>query len=623
MSGVQPPIEQDGLQGAWVDLLLAARGEMETARFQSLCRQRRRLLLQGPPTLPAHVRVALLSGATTTLLEEPLQLALEANGVGSTLHGTAYNTFVHEMLDPDSDTVRFRPDVAVVVTTPSNLLTWPSWDAGTEEVEAAVAEASAHWIGLCNSLHEHAGCEIILSNFHPLPLRPLGTAGVRRPGEPNRFLQELNAALARNAPAFVHIHDVATLASFHGVYRWFDTRFWHLAKQPVSFDCLVPYVRNVAQIITALRGRSSKCVVLDLDNTLWGGVLGDDGAEGLVLGAGDPLGEAFAAFQRYLLRLKERGVLLAVNSKNDRDLVLSAFRTRPEMVLRVEDFAVIRANWEPKSDNLREIGAELNIGLDALVFVDDNPAEREQVRRALPEVRVLELGTDPSDYATALDRTGWLDTAAITHEDLARTSLYAANAARSESKITAGDYNAYIRSLEQRATIAPFERRHLERITQLTNKTNQFHLTGRRMTQAELEAMMTSPDHITAYVRLLDRFGDNGLISVFAAHADGEDLWIDLWLMSCRVFNRGVEQALCNYVVEQARPRYRTLHGLYVPTGRNSMVRDHYGRMGFSHSGQLNGAEHWILDATAYQPLKTEISMVAEAIVETGTPSHA
>lgn len=607
-------VKDERFDEAWQGLLIEAREVTDYRAFQALCRTRRKLAERHPPPVqPANARVALLSGATTNMLEEPLQLSLEALGVGCTLHATPYNTFAREMLDAASETVAFRPDVAVVVCTTAHFPTWPAWNATEQEVDAVIDDVCEYWIGLCRSLHEHANCDIVLGNFHPLPVRPLGTVGVKTAGEPNRFVRGVNATLARRLPPYVHIHDVESLAAFYGVYQWFDPRFWYHAKQPVSFACLVPYVRSLAQIIGALFGRSAKCVVVDLDNTLWGGVVGDDGPERIVLGEGDPLGEAFSAFQRYLRRLKERGVLLAVSSKNEEKHALAPFTTRPEMVLQRDDFVAFRVNWLPKSENLREIAASLNIGLDALVFVDDNPAERELIRQALPEVKVVELGTDPSDYPTLLDRTGWLDAVSLSAEDQARSAMYEANAARTELKSAVGEYDAYLRSLEQRAVVAPFEERHLDRISQLTNKTNQFNLTTRRMSRSEMAAMMTSEDYLTAYVRLADRFGDNGLISVFAARGDGPELWIDLWLMSCRVFSRGVEQLLCNDVVARAKAAdFRTLHGIYLPTAKNDLVKEHYARLGFAFCEPLDGGDHWSLDLDHYEPLETAIAIVAD-----------
>jgi FkbH-like protein len=432
------------------------------------------------------------------------------------------------------------------------------------------------------------------------------------PGEPSNFLGSLNSELARRLPTYVHINDVEALAAQHGVLNWFDARFWHHAKQPVSFQCLVPLVQNIAQIIGALFGRSAKCVVVDLDNTLWGGVVGDDGPDGLLIGEGTGIGEAYTEFQRYLLRLKERGVLLAVCSKNEPENARVPFQIRPEMVLKEEDFSAFIANWQPKSMNLLAIAEQLNIGTDALVFVDDNPAEREEIRQALPEVRVVELSSDPADYPRQLDQTGWLEILSISSEDRQRSRLYQQDRERQELRESTGDYASYLKSLDQRAVIASFDERHLERITQLTNKTNQFNLTTRRMSSSEIEAVMRSNDYLTAYVRLSDRFGDNGLVSLLVGNRRDTELLIDLWLMSCRVFGRGVEQLLCNYIVDQARGGgIRTLRGRYIPTERNGLVREHYPSMGFTAADGGDGeGEHWELDIAAYQPFDTPIVVV-------------
>lgn len=612
-------LDEGHFDEAWHRLLIEARDAADFHVVQSLCRVRQKLVARAPaPAQPVQLRIALLSGATTTLLERPLGLALESVGVSSMIHASPYNTYAREMLDGGSATVAFKPDVAVVVTSPANLPAWPSWRASQQEVDDTVTEVCDYWLDLCHALHDLVPCEIVLSNFHQLPLRPLGAAGVKVAGEANRFIRAVNDALARRAPAYVHIHDVESLAAFHGLYRWVDRRFWYHAKQPVSFECLVPYVRGVAQLIGALFGRSAKCVVVDLDDTLWGGVVGDDGPDQLRLGEGEPLGEAFVAFQRYLRQLRERGVLLAVCSKNDESTAMSPFQSRQEMILRLEDFAAFHANWRSKAENLREIAAELNIGLEALVFVDNNPVEREQVRQVLPEVRVVELGDDPADYPVRLDRTGWLDVVGFSAEDGERANMYAANATRARHRASAGDYQAYLRSLDQRAAVSPFEERHLDRISQLTNKTNQFNLTTRRLSRSELSVLMTSPVHVTASVRLADRFGDNGLISVLAARGDGTGLWIDLWLMSCRVFDRGVEYLLCNHLVDRARDEdYRTLHGVYVPTDRNGIVKDLYASLGFERVGCIDGGDHWSLDVDAYAALEPAITVVGDYRFET------
>lgn len=617
-------VREERYAEAWRKLYAETRDAQDFPTMSALTRVWRVLAAQSsPPEQPAFVKLALLSDSTTAMIEDALVLSLEAIGVGCTLHVAPFNTVAHEVLDAESATARFKPDLTIVMATTSSFPAWPAWTAPTAEVDRMVNETCDYWLGLCRSLRDRTGCDVILSNFHAPTLRPLGSAGVRQAADHGTFVRRVNDQLARRAPSFVHIQDVEWLAALHGTGRWFDPRFWYHARQAVSFDALVPCVRNLAAIVGAIFGRSAKCVVVDLDNTIWGGIVGDDGPDSLLIGEGDPQGEAFVAFQRYLLALKERGVALAVASKNDESMALAPFTTRPEMVLRREDFAVFRASWAPKSDTIREIASTLNIGLDAVVVVDDNPAERAQIRQALPDVRVLEVGADPSEYPMLLDRSGWLETVALSFEDQSRTRMFAANAERSQLAASAEDYDAYLRSLDQRAVIAPFEPRYLDRIQQLTNKTNQFNLTTRRMSDAHLSAMMTSPDHITAYVRLADRFGDNGLISVFAAHREEDELCVDLWLMSCRVLERGVERALCNYVVERARGTGLTsLRGIYVPTSRNALVKDHYQKLGFTYTGTIDGADHWLLDLRRARLLGTHITIVEDYGKEVGAEAH-
>lgn len=596
-------------------VLEQARYVRDYPAFASLCRWRQRLAGKAPGLASTKtVKVALLGGAGTEMLQAPLELALEAVGFGCEIYRSAYNTFASEMLDASSATVAFRPEVAVVVTTPANMPRWPEPGDSRDGVQQVVEEVCEYWLALCAQLHQHTQCEIILNNFHPLPTRPLGNLGTKLPWEANNFLRRLNLTLGDRAPAYVHINDVEGLAAHYGVTQWFDPRYWFHARQPVSFQCLVPYVVNTARIVGALFGSTAKCLVLDLDNTLWGGVVGDDGLEGIAIGEGDAVGEAFKVFQEYVLRLKQRGVLLAVCSKNEEANALAPFLKHPEMILKREDFVSFKANWKPKPDNLLEIASELNIGINALVFVDDNPAEREHVRQRLPEVKVVELSNDPADYPRLLDEAGWFESTALSAEDHQRTQQYKENTQREKLRESATDYASYLASLAQKAVIRPFEDLHLDRITQLINKSNQFNLTTLRLSRSQCEDLMRDSEVLTAYVRATDRFGDNGLISVFFARHERDELHIEEWLMSCRVLKRGVENLLCNYVVEKARARgVASLYGVYRPTPKNGLVREHYKALGFKWVGtDQDGATRWCLDVESYKPFDVSIELVED-----------
>jgi FkbH-like protein len=615
MKSIRDLVEAKEYENAWHVLLEQARHVQSYAELSSLCRWHQKLVKRTPnPNQRKSVKVALLGGATTEMMEAPLVLALEVLGLGCEIFRSDYNTFAHEMLDNRSITAAFRPEVAVVMNCAVNIPSWPKVGDDLQRVKQITDEVCCYWIDLCAKFHEHTQCEVILNNFHLFDTAPLGNLGAKLPWDTNNFIRRVNRELGDRLPAYIHVNDVEWLSAKHGLMDWFDPRYWFHAKQPVSFDCLLPYVRNTARIIGALFGRSAKCLVLDLDNTLWGGVVGDDGPEGLVIGEGNPLGEAFKAFQEYLLKLKQRGVMLAVCSKNEESNALAAFEKRPEMVLKREDFVAFKANWLSKPENLREIAAELNIGLNTLVFVDDNPAEREYVRASLRDVKVVELSEDPADYPRLLDEAGLFETTAVSAEDQERTQKYHENFERARLQETAGDYTSYLASLRQTAVVRPFEQTQLDRITQLINKTNQFNLTTLRQSRSQVEAMMRDANVLTAYVRLKDRFGDNGLISVFFGHKEGEELWIDEWLMSCRVLKRGVEHLVCNYVAERACGLGMTrLHGVYIPTPANKLVCDHYQSLGFTARGaEPDGITHWLLDLAGYRPASVEIAVVEE-----------
>lgn len=611
LARIKTLVKEERREEALQAILTQARATDDYNTYISLCRLRRKIAdtkLAGSQA--KKVRIAILGGATTEFLESPLELELETQGLDCELHCSEYNTFVPEMMDGGSPTAAFGPDVAILLLTPFNIADWPAVGDSPERVQALADGLCDHWLGLCAAFHGHTKSEIIVSNLHLLPTRAVGSLGSRLAWEPNSYLRRVNRTLSERAPAYVHLFDLETLSADYGTANWFDARFWHHSKQPVSFACLVPFIRNLSAIVGALYGRTAKCLVLDLDNTLWGGVVGDDGLEGIKIGEGDAESEAFKAFQSYLKVLNERGLLLAVCSKNEEENALAPFAELPEMVLKRDDFVAFKANWEPKSENLKAIAEALNIGLDSLVFVDDNPAEREQVRQSLPQVKVVELSEDPSEYPRLLDRSGWLEAIKLTDEDRKKTAQYQENAERQAMQSQAGDYDSYLASLDQRAVIGAFDQKNLDRITQLINKTNQFNLTTQRLTRSEVEALMARDDTVTATVRLIDRFGDNGLISVLSGHREDGTLHIDQWLMSCRVFKRGVEQLLANHLFDLARDLgVEKVRGTYIPTPKNKIVADLYPSLGFRRSnGDQEASSVWDIELDDYKPFPVHIS---------------
>jgi FkbH-like protein len=438
--------------------------------------------------------------------------------------------------------------------------------------------------------------------------RVFGNFDVQAPQTLYASVSRLNLALAKAASAMssVNIVDVEGISSEVGRAGWFDDRLWNMTKAFCRLEHLPLVCQSVADIVLTLMGRIRKCVVLDLDNTLWGGVVGDLGHLGVEIGAhGD--GEAFFHFQSYLLELKRRGIILAVCSKNELENAVRPFEENPDMVLRRNDIAVFVANWDNKADNIRTIRERLNIGLDSMVFVDDNPFERNLVRELVPEVIVPEMPEDPADYVRYLSTLNLFETTSFSAEDARRADQYKEEADRLELRASVTDVSEYLRSLEMKIKVARFDAENLVRIAQLTQRSNQFNLTTERLNEDQCRALMLDVEGWTPlYASLSDRFGDHGLISVVTLEHGPEALRISNWLMSCRVLSRGVEDFVLGKVVEVARklgvPR---INAEYIPSAKNGMVRDFYARMGFEEVSNENGRTQWVLEPASFEGRST------------------
>jgi FkbH-like protein len=370
--------------------------------------------------------------------------------------------------------------------------------------------------------------------------------------------------------------------------------------------------KNIVDIVMASRGRVAKCVVLDLDNTLWGGVIGDDGVDGIRLSAhGD--GEAFYRLQAYLKELRNRGILLAVCSKNEMAAAVLPFDKHPDMLLQRSDITVFIANWIDKAENIRKIHDVLNIGFDSMVFLDDNPFERNWVRGLLPDVIVPELPEDPADYVRAISELNLFETTSFSGEDLKRAELYRVEADRREAQAAYASAEDFLQSLDMRIVVSRFDPFHLPRIAQLIQRSNQFNLTTHRYTEAECDALMNNPNVLPLYAKLSDRLGDHGLIGLIVMEPRGDELVIVDWLMSCRVLARGVEQYLMNLVVAEARQRNLTnVRGQYIRTAKNQMVEGFFAQFGFVQTGGDANRADWLLDCSTYQARETFISPAGE-----------
>ena len=601
----------------WDRLVMATRaasGFEELFSLSSLRKKAHARSLPRPGLVQDKIRLALLGGYSLYPFRELVEHICEMEGYPCELWVGDFDNYISEITDAESDLYASAPQVALLLPSEQRCK-YPGKLTDPRAAQQAEAGRSVDSIlELVRTLHERTRAEVIVTNFR-LPARhDLGAYRSRTLGSDWSFRKWVNLELGLNAPPYLHICDLEFLANRRGGIEAHDARGWFESKQPCSPGLLADLAREVAHLIGSLRRAPKKVLVLDLDNTLWGGVIADDGMEGIEIGDTSPRGEAFKAFQRYLVSLKGRGTLLAVCSKNDHAKAEEVFMKHPEMVLRLGDFVSFQANWEPKSENLRRMAGELNLGLDSFAFVDDNPAEIEIVRQFAPEVATILLGPDPSEYVAQLEDCRLFEPRNITAEDVERTANYHSESQRKALFASVTDMGAYLQSLEMEASICEFAPMDVQRLAQLINKSNQFNLTTRRRTEADILALMKNPDYLAFSVRLKDRFGDHGLISIVIAKKAAGTIEIDTWLMSCRVLKRQVEDEVLNELVRLARTRGCTrIKGVYLRTAKNEMVRDFYGAMGFTLTAEGENSREYELALEKFEPLPTRIKITRRA----------
>ena len=528
------------------------------------------------------LRIAVLGGPTTTQFVWFLDNFLQAQGIEAELFEGDYGLFRQSILMPDSRLDEFSPQLLFLATSSRDLPEIPSPTMPQEEFDRWVTEETLQWEHLWKTANERWGAQIIQNLFEIAPGGVFGHNTQRIGVSQERFIDRINRDWLDKAPEYVLFHDQQMPALEMGADKWFDPRFYLEAKMPCGPECLPTYAHSVASLILAAKGKTKKVLVLDLDNTLWGGVIGDDGLAGIRIGQGSAEGESYLAFQKYIKRLSQRGILLAVCSKNEMENAKEPFEKMPEMALGLSDFSCFVANWTNKAENLETIASELNLGLDSFVFVDDNPAERALVRRYLPQVAVPDMPEDPAEYIRALSRHRYFEPISLTQEDIQRAEYYRHNQQRRELAAAHTDINDFLKSLDMQARVEPIQPANMERSTQLINKSNQFNLMTRRYTLAEIKQMANAEEWLTLTLSLRDKMGDNGLISVLLARQEAQDLIIDTWVMSCRVLQRGVEYLALEMLDQAARERGCTrLVGSYSPTAKNHMVSNLYDTLGF------------------------------------------
>lgn len=559
-------------------------------------------------------KIAVLGGSTTRDIKEVLELFLLVQGIRPVFYESEYNQFYEDIIFDNPSFLKFRPDIIYIHTTSRNIRRFPVISDTSEEIDTYLQEEYNRYEQVWKKIETNYASIIIQNNFELPNYRLMGNLEFSDIHGSINYINRLNAKFAEYAYANknFYINDINYLAACYGLQRWSDSRYWHMYKYALAGHAIPELAYNIANIIKSILGKNKKVLCMDLDNTLWGGVIGDDGVDNIHMGQESNEGQLFSEFQNYIKKHKDIGVILTINSKNEENMALEGLK-RNDAVLHPEDFVAIKANWNSKDSNIRDIAEELNLGADAIVFVDDNPAEREIVRVNMPEVTVPEIGCN-TDYITVLDRSAFFEVTTLSNDDKNRTEMYKTNIARKKQQESFTDYGEYLRSLAMRAEIGPFVPEYIPRIAQLVNKSNQFNLTTQRYTIGEIEEISKASDNISLYGRLWDKFGDNGIVTVVCGHIDADnkkEFHIDLWLMSCRVLKRDMEYAMMDELIRKCRKEgIDTVYGYYYPTAKNAMVKEFYSLHGFKLLRASNEESIWELKVAMYKPKKPNIEII-------------
>lgn len=543
-------------------------------------------------------KIAILGGMTTNDIKTVLELFLLNYGIKPLFYESEYDRYYEDGMFPNKELEDFSPDIIYICTSIRNIKEFPDLSDEKEIVQRKLKSIQNKFFDLWEHLEAIYHCPIIQNNFEYPFFRLLGNKDASDIHGGVNFVTRLNCFFYEYAQSHKNffICDINYLSASYGLEKWSDPSYWYLYKYAVAVPA-IPYLSfNIANIIKSIYGKNKKAFNLDLDNTLWSGVIGDDGVENIEIGQETALAQTYSEFQEYLKLHKQLGILLTINSKNEERNALGGLE-HPDSILRAEDFVNIKANWKPKNINLMETANELELLLEGFVFVDDNPAERALISTQLQGVSVPEL-TSPEKYIQYLDKSGFFEVTSFSHDDLKRTEMYQENAKRNQLKATFVNYEDYLKSLEMKGEIRNFAPMYISRIAQLTNKSNQFNLTTKRYSQSDIETLAKNPDYVTLYGRLKDRYGDNGVVSVVIGKISGEnrsELHMELWLMSCRVLKRKMEFAMMDELVEIAKKKgIVKIIGYYYPTAKNMMVRDFYKLQGFiRYSEDKEGNTIW------------------------------
>ena len=560
-------------------------------------------------------KIAILGGQTTQNIKLIMELFLLNNGIKAEFYESEYNQFYESGMFSNIELEEFKPDLIYLCTCNKNILEYPCMTDDEKDIERKINAVCAKFYGLWDKLRDTYHCPIIQNNFEYPFFRLMGNKDASDIHGRVNFITRLNCYFYNYTSEHdnFYICDINYISATYGLEKWSDPYYWHMYKYAVAVPA-IPYLAfNVANIIKSIYGRNKKVLNLDLDNTLWGGIIGEDGVENIEIGQETALAQIYSEFQEYLKLHKQLGVLLTVNSKNDEKNALSGFE-RPDSILKREDFALFKANWDAKSVNLAETAKELNLLPESFVFIDDNPAERAIVEGEFPNTAVPPMD-NVEKYIQMIDKSAFFELTSFTADDIKRDQMYKDNLKRQQSLSVFTDYNDYLKSLEMKGEIQSFIPLYMSRIAQLTNKSNQFNLTTKRYSQNDIEDIANDDSHITLYGKMEDKFGDNGVVSIVIGRIGGvynDELHMELWLMSCRVLKREMEFAMMDELVYKAKSRgIKKIFGYYYPTAKNSMVKDFYAIQGFGKVKEdEDGNTVWELDISGDYQVKQNVIQI-------------
>lgn len=544
-------------------------------------RKIKKALLQELEGKLINIRLAVLGGATTNDVCDCIEIFLLMHGIKAEIYQSDFNRFYEEAVFDNEKLREFNPDVIYIHTSSRNIINWPCVDDSKEQVDRKVQDEYERFVQIWSGLSSYKAT-IIQNNFEYLTYRILGNLDfVSEQGRVNyvNMINEYFRKYALENKGF-HINDINYLSAMYGLQSWREDSYWYLYKMSQSPGATVTLAKSVTNIIKAMYGKNKKALALDLDNTLWGGIVSEEGKDGIALGPNTPQGEAYEEFQKYLLEQKKKGIVLNIVSKNDKEVGLLGFENRYS-VLKKEDFMIIKANWEPKSENIKELAKEINIASEAVVFVDDNQVERLQVGEAIEGIGVPVL-TSVENYISQVDGQGYFESISLTQDDLKRSQMYMNNLERTKESAKYIDYNEFLKGLSMEAEVKQATANESERITQLLNKCNQFNLTGKKYTEEDIGNCINVEKNIMIYGGLADKFGDNGIVTALVCSVDKGCCNIDNWVMSCRVLKRTLEYGIMDVLVDICKERgIARITGRYIPSGKNAMVENLYRDLGF------------------------------------------